>query len=135
MAKNGIPVVCPDEIRIALHGQRFVPDAEHFVWGTAKLMVKALFGAGHDTVIVDATNCSSRSRKEWVGGNWGIVYQFFQEDPEVCKQRAIDSGQPDLIPVIERMYPEFQEFLQVCRENPPESMGIRTPTEDAILSQ
>src|SRR5258706_417694 len=30
------PIVCPDEIRFALHGQRFIAEAEPWVWTIAK---------------------------------------------------------------------------------------------------
>ena len=50
------PIVCPDEIRTALHGHRFIPEAEPFVRAVAKVMVRALFGAGHQCVIFDGSN-------------------------------------------------------------------------------
>jgi predicted kinase len=53
---QGHPVVCPDAIRLALHGQPFIATAEPVVWATAKLMVASLFEAGHGVVILDATN-------------------------------------------------------------------------------
>src|SRR5882672_916000 len=40
---QSFPIVCPDAIRIAIHGQRFISEAEPFVWATAKAMVRALF--------------------------------------------------------------------------------------------
>lgn len=63
--RQTFPVVNPDAIRLALHGQRFYGPAEPFVWATAKLMVRSLFGAAHRKVIVDATNCTRKRRDEW----------------------------------------------------------------------
>jgi predicted kinase len=62
---QGVPVASPDAISRALHGQRFIGVAEPFVWAIAKLMVRALFLAGHPTVIVDATNTTQKRRDEW----------------------------------------------------------------------
>ena len=54
--QQGYPVVNPDSIRLALHGHRFREESEEHVWAIAKTMVNSLFIAGHDKVIVDATN-------------------------------------------------------------------------------
>lgn len=50
--QQGAPVVNPDAIRLALHGQAFLQEAEPLVWVMAKYMVEALFLAGHSTVIL-----------------------------------------------------------------------------------
>lgn len=100
---TGFPVVCPDAIRIALHGQPFIQQAEPMIWGIAHVMVAALFEAGHTTVILDACSTSSKSRQKWEDGRWVIRHQVFNTLPEVCIQRARDAGMEDLIPVIERM--------------------------------
>ena len=63
--KAGHPIVSPDAIRLALHGQRFISEAEPFVWAIAKAMVRALFLAGHSAVILDATNNTRKRRDEW----------------------------------------------------------------------
>lgn len=68
--QQGHPVVCPDAIRMALYGQPFIKEAESIVWATAKLMVAALFEAGHDTVILDGTNLTSKYRDEWKDERW-----------------------------------------------------------------
>jgi len=82
------PIVNPDSIRLALHGKPFIPDAEPFVWAIAKCMVKALFFAGHDRVIVDATNTTRKRRDEWKSSKWTREYIEFERDPALCKQRA-----------------------------------------------
>ncbi|GAF94425.1 unnamed protein product, partial [marine sediment metagenome] len=45
--KQGIPMVNPDSIRLALHGKAFIEEAEPMIWTIAKYMVRALFIAGH----------------------------------------------------------------------------------------
>ena len=89
-----------------MHGQRFCESAEPLVWATAQLMVAALFKAGHHTVIVNATNITAKRRSVWVDKfhpDVDIEYKVIDTDPETCIQRAINTGQEDLIPVIRRM--------------------------------
>jgi len=106
------PVVNPDSIRLALHGQAFVQEAEGFVWEIAYLMTKSLFIAGHDTVIIDATNINERSRNSWKNKFPGvsIKLQIFNTPVETCIQRAKNSGTEYLIPVIKRMN-KTQDFM------------------------
>ncbi len=85
---QGLPIVCPDSIRVAMHGQRFASAAEPFVWVFAKMMVRALFLAGHDRVIVDACNNTVKRRHEWKSANWQRQYQYFKAPFEVCLERA-----------------------------------------------
>ena len=87
---QGHPVVNPDSIRLALHGQPFYGDAEPYVWAIAKTMVQSLFLAGHETVIVDATNTTRKRRDAWLSSRWCRDYQIFggPEDKDVCLKRA-----------------------------------------------
>jgi predicted kinase len=104
---QGVPVVNPDSIRLALHGQRFVSLAEPVVWAIAKVMVRALFLAGHPRVILDATNTTPARRAEWRDGGWRVSFEVFNTPAEVCIARAIQDGREDLVPVIERMAAAF----------------------------
>jgi predicted kinase len=102
------PTVNPDAIRLAITGQRYVALAEPFVWATAKAMTRALFGAGHKTVILDATNMSRKRRDEWQSKEWGTFFKLFCESALTCKERATATGREDLIPVIDRMAGESE---------------------------
>lgn len=62
---RGCCIVCPDEIRLALHGQRFEPRAEPMVWAMAEVMARSLLAQGHE-VIIDATNTTTERRKPWI---------------------------------------------------------------------
>lgn len=100
------PMVNPDSIRLALHGQRFVSQAEPHVWAIAKTMVRALFLAGHPTVILDATNTTRERRREWQSRDWETFFRIFPTPLEECLQRA--QGDEELIEVIRRMAANYE---------------------------
>jgi len=119
------PIVSPDAIRLALHGHAFIPSAEPFVWATAGLMVTSLFKAGHEEVIIDACNTTRKRRDVWSrfskdseGSIGGFLYRQIGEfnkkrqptsaNLDLCLKRAKDGDRDDLIPVIERMYQNFE---------------------------
>lgn len=111
---TGFPVVNPDSIRLAIHGQRFYPPAEKLVWSTAFLMVRSLFHAGHQTIVFDATSLTKRARNEIVNeskhfleDHIDIHYKYFGTSVEVCKQRALKTY-PDLVDVIEKMSKNYE---------------------------
>ena len=103
---TGLPIVNPDSIRYALHGQRFCPDAEPHVWAIAQTMVRALFLAGHQEVILDATNCTEKRRQVWRSTHWETRWKAFDTSKEECLRRA--EGDEAIRPVIERMAAKFE---------------------------
>lgn len=105
---QGHPIVNPDSIRLALHGQRFVVEAEPFVWAIAKTMVAALFLAGHSVVVLDATNTTKKRRGEWTDKRWQTYFRVFSATAEVCKSRAMAIGDQQIIPVIDRMDGQYE---------------------------
>ncbi len=102
----GRPIVSPDAIRLALHGKAFLKEAEPLVWAIARYMVAALFLAGHSHVIVDACNISEKRRREWQDERWSLSFKEFDTPADVCIERALAAGRPDLVPVIQRMAAE-----------------------------
>jgi len=105
------PIVNPDSIRLAIHGQRFVALAEPFVWATAFTMAEALLRAGHDTVVVDATNITKARRKTWVDrfkDRCAVGYHVVTTPAEECIRRARSLGDEGIIPVIQRMAAECE---------------------------
>lgn len=102
------PIVCPDAIRYAVHGQRFISLAEPFVWAIAKAMVRALFLAGHQTVILDATNTTRKRREEWVSPDWGTFWKLVDTPADVCRQRAEAENDSEILPVIDRMAGQWE---------------------------
>lgn len=105
--KQGYPIVNPDSIRLALHGQRYIKEAEPFVWAIAYTMADALFRAGHEKVIVDATNNTQKRRDEWIKRFSERVneirYKYFTVNKEDCIERAKAIGDEEIIPIIEKM--------------------------------
>jgi predicted kinase len=104
----GYPIVEPDAIRMVLHGTAWRPNVEPLVWAQARLMVEALFEAGHTDVILDATNHTAEWRKQWESDQWALRYHPVLTDIATCIQRARETGQEYLIPVIERMERDFE---------------------------
>ncbi len=102
------PIVNPDAIRLALHGQAFYPQAEPMVWAIAKTMVRSLFLAGHDTVIVDACNNTKKRRAEWKSWQeeWELESVTVYETKEALLKRARDNSA--LIATIERMIEQYE---------------------------
>lgn len=104
----GVPVVNADSIRLALHGQRYEALAESFVFAIREVMVRSLFNAGHELVIYDETNFSRATRDRMKSKNWDNLYLLVDTTPEVCKERALLTEQPDLLPVIDAMAARYE---------------------------
>ena len=99
----GCPVVNRDAIRLALHGRAYIQDAENMISTLETYMVKALFIAGHQTVIVDACHLKSKYVERWESDYWDIKLHHLGAHPDLCIKRAIADGREDLIPIIIRM--------------------------------
>lgn len=115
---QGWPIVNPDSIRLAIHGQRFISEAEPFVWATAKAMVRSLFLAGHNVVLLDATGNSRKRRDEWQSQNWETYFQVIDTPAAVCLERATAEADHAIIPVIERMAAEHEPLGEDERKWP-----------------
>lgn len=81
------------------------------VWSIAKYMAKALFLAGHDLVIIDATNATKHRRDYWKpfydSEDWELIFKHFSTSKEECIMRAKKDNREDLIPIIERTAENF----------------------------
>lgn len=102
------PIVNADAIRLALHGQRYQALAEPMVRALKLLMIRSLFLGGNDVVICDETHYSRAARDYVKSTEWGTYFYFINTPPSVCIQRAIDTGQPDLVQVIEGMVARYE---------------------------
>ena len=110
--EQGVPIVNRDSIRLALHGQAYLSNAESMVTAIEDYMFKSLLLAGHDIIIIDATHLKEKYKKRWEyllkdmyadPEQWVIREVHFHTSKEECIQRAKADGREDLIPIIERM--------------------------------
>lgn len=106
--EQGHPIVNPDSIRLALHGQRFQLEAEPMVWAIARYMVRSLFLAGHDTVILDATNTTVSRRDEWISREWKTTLHVVPTCRDECVRRALEQDDLYIVPVIDRMAAQIE---------------------------
>jgi predicted kinase len=84
MRHEGFVIVSPDTVRLALHGQGFVPRAEPFVWAAVELMVRSLLQDEHK-VLIDATNTTRKRRAQWVrmAQEFGLTLDAYVMDTPV----------------------------------------------------
>jgi predicted kinase len=107
---HGAAVVNPDSFRLALHGRRYCQEAESFVWAAVWLAVRALFLAGHDLIVLDATNVSRKRRAacKAADGLWVVEYHVLPATADECLAVASREGDEEIVPVIERMAGSFE---------------------------
>lgn len=101
-------IVCSDDIRLALHGCRWSTLAEDMVHAIQGVMIRALLKRGH--VLVDGTNTTKSTIRKLLTYYADADFYIVDTPKETCIQRAIKTNQPDLIPVIERMDKQLQEW-------------------------
>lgn len=109
--KLNAPIVRRDAIRLAIHGQRYEPAAEPLVKAFDLYMIRALFLAGHEVVICDETNYSRAARDHMRDPSWETVFLHLWTPSDLCIERAIQTDQADLIPVIAQMEARWEDFL------------------------
>lgn len=102
--KTGFPIVNRDAIRLALHGQAYIQESEDVVTAIERYMVKSLFLAGHNRVVLDNCNLKFEYRKAYIKQkDWDTQVKVFNASKDICVERALRDDRPDLVPVIERM--------------------------------
>jgi predicted kinase len=106
--KMGYVMVNPDAVRKVLHGREFISESETMVWAITHYMVRALFEAGHNTVVLDATNTTRKRRDPWKSPDWVRKYQVFGVSAMECIGRAKRTQRSDLIPIIEGMAGKYE---------------------------
>ncbi len=96
-------VVSGDQIRLALHEKRYVHRMESMVNQIYTTMIRTLLLSGYN-VLADDTHTSVFSLEQMFGIDIDADYHIIDTPLEICKQRAIDTQQSDLLPVIERHF-------------------------------
>ena len=105
----GYIVVGTDEIRLALHGQRYVESAEPFVWATTYLMVDYLLSMEYK-VVVDGTHVTQARRKPWRGRN--AYFDVIRTSQNTCVERARLMNDPYIVPIIEGMHKQWEAVTE-----------------------
>lgn len=104
-------IVCSDDIRLGLHGQRYIREAEPMVWTLTTIMTKAHLLRGCH-VLLDETHSSFQSIKNTFKLDINAKPIFINTPLEVCLQRCKDTGQEDLWEPIKRMY---QNIVKIAK--------------------
>ena len=102
---KGYAIVSPDQIRISLHGRRFVATAESFVWGIVYVMVDSLLARGNNVVIDGCFNTNKRREPFY---KYKPTYHIVTTSKELCIKRALAAHDEYIIPVIEKMSKESE---------------------------
>src|SRR4051812_504363 len=89
-------IVCSDDIRVAVHGDRFNKEAEPFVWTVNTYMTKALLHRGFD-VIIDGTNTTEDSIWRILNIEPSARYVLIDTPVEECERRALACDHNDLV--------------------------------------
>lgn len=115
LPKNPRVIVCSDDIRLALTGERFNINVEGFVHAIQKVMIKSLLNRGFD-VIVDGTHTKLEHIQELLYIDPTADYLIVDTPYNECINRAICTDQTDLIKVIGRMDKQLSEWKN-CAKN------------------
>lgn len=107
---NSRVVVEADKIRRAM-GHRWNSFVEGHVSATKYTMIRALLYE-HD-VLVDGTHSKQGHIRRLFEIDNSAEFYFVDTPPSVCEQRAVASGQHDLIPVIDRIHKQLLDLVGV----------------------
>lgn len=95
-------IVNADSIRLALHGQAYIQEAEEMIHTVKNLIIKTYLLMNYD-ILVDGTHTSQWSIEQLLKIRSDAEYLLIDTPVEVCKQRAIDTNKEYLLIPIERM--------------------------------
>ena len=101
------PIVSKDAVRLALHGERFLVEKEDEVHRISRIMIHALFLAGHKVVVLDDTNTTVNRRNQCRSKHWSVRFKVFNTSKEECLRRAEATNDTVIIPVIKKMAAQF----------------------------
>lgn len=109
-------VLSADDFRFAISGQRFQIDGEPFVRATLLAAAKALIRSGN-TILIDETNTSRYNIEQILNIDKNAFAYIFYTTPDICKERAIDCNQSDLLPAIDRMDENLKTTIPLIKSN------------------
>jgi hypothetical protein len=102
-------VVCMDKFRLALYGTRYNGYLEGLVSFLKPVILNWLLDSGYD-VYSDGTNTTASSLKRLFQLDPNAKVVFFDTEPQICKERAAQTNQSDLVPIIDRMYNNLKQM-------------------------
>jgi len=106
----GHVIICPDNVRLAIHGNQFIQTAEPFVWAVVETMVRTML-LQDEKIIIDATNTHFSARSKWIRlakeMKKSIVACVFQTPYSECIERNKKIKRLDQS-VIDRMINQFK---------------------------
>lgn len=105
-------IICKDDIRLALHGYRYISLMEPYIHALANTFVRSLLIRDGYAIGLDETHTTIRAIKEVLMLDPDAEFIYLDTPVEVCKQRAIDTAQADLLPVIDRMNKNLIELTK-----------------------
>lgn len=91
-----------DFVRLEIHGDRYNRSAEPVSFMVKRYAIGAALRAGHD-VVVAGTHTSKASIRRILEIRRDAIPVLIDTPVETCKERAVATGQEDLLPVIERL--------------------------------
>lgn len=103
-------IFCSDDIRMAIHGNRYKSLAEPMVFGIKQVVLRAHMLRG-DLLFCDGTHSTEDSIKRILEVDMNAEPMIFDTPLEVCLQRARDTNQLDLLSVIPRHHRQIQKLL------------------------
>lgn len=109
-------VVTTDNIRLALHGKRYNHHSEALVFSIKEIMIKTLLLEQYEVGIC-GTHTTETSIRRILEIDPNAKFIVFDPPIEVLKQRAIDTNQADLLPVIDRHHKQLKHLLSEGIEN------------------
>lgn len=105
-------VVNSDNIRLAIHGNRYISLTEPLVFAITEIMVRSLYIAKY-TIVLDETSTTTNSIRKWLSIDPDAEAVYIPATREECYERARLTGQEDLINkgVIDR---HFNNLCRLC---------------------
>lgn len=106
-------ILCRDVFRLADYGERFNASKESEMHKKFDVALKALHSTGNYHILLDETHTSIKAIRNVLRLEPQAKFIFINTSIDICKSRAYDSGQPDLVEkgVINRM---FDNLLTLC---------------------
>ncbi len=127
-------IVCADSIRLAHHGKRYLSKPEPFIFMFDTLMIKSLLERGHD-VIADETATTERSIRRILEIDIDATHIVIDTPKAICIERAYNTNQPDLVPVIARCSEQFERLKKLGFDHAVNSVreAVRRGSQDKVL--